>query len=629
MCHLLLFFLSVVNLCESDEPFWRFFSKCIWCLLAAAYPGDDPVNMFQLLRAKQLCDNRTLLIKALSRSDAIETVRNDATLTASQRKDMLKRIKKEQESNCLVIVTAVRKYVIHMVSRYNTHYAPETIDWPTFERETNEMARRIRQSNTFIDDAFQETRVQLARTNKMKERTVYRFRKHSCSKTLSIEFGEVIHKVFERSAIPNFKSDMDLMVQLLSMPEDDAKLFARPNKAFGPIVQNAENVHRTLRQLFAHWQDTVTFMEYKPSPTTKDRMLNLIFNMPKRMRMSMEGIASVLRTVGGTRVKTVALVMWLIRLYHENALPKTTKTYLGEIHPKDVHVLHWYFSVVAQLEQLDFAPVTLECVEAIDKAMVTVRHPLYPGQVLNPVVYNVLWKLCCAELATLCGRRAYGHRNVAYNLHTHQLICNAKVKDNVEVKDENSDTDDSEDDNVEEHDDAYSPCSFITCQEQPVLSIPLRSCMLVIKPKGNAAKTYRYARCRQCACLHKFDMLRNMLCIDCARDDLTRHESASWTMVYQCSYCHSGGAFGHRAGQTSRPRVRPEDVIIVYHVPKLNEDLTCFDPEEQFQTLRFCHRCHQFACRYAHLLTKDFLFTKIRQKILEQTKNAANGVYKH
>lgn len=618
--------------------------------------------MFQLLRAKQLCDNRTLLIKALSRSDAIETVQKDDTLTAAQRKDMLKRIKKEQESNCLgkitplepppergaarrtpcvvsprdpnlfvVIVTAVRKYVIHMVSRYNTHYAPDTIDWPTFERETNEMARRIRQSNTFIDDAFQETRVQLARTNKMKERTVYRFRKHSCSKTLSTEFGEVIHKMFERSAIPNFKSDMDLMVQLLSMPEDDAKLFARPNKAFGPMVQNAENVHRTLRQLFAHWQDTVTFMEYKPSPTTKDRMLNLIFNMPKRMRMSMEGIASVLRVVGGTRVKTVALVMWLIRLYHENALPKTTKTYLGEIHPKDVHVLHWYFSVVAQLEQIDFAPVTLENVEAIDKAMVTVRHPLYPGQVLNPVVYNVLWKLCCAELATLCGRRAYGHRNVAYNLHTRQLICNAKVKDNV--YDVDSDTDDDEEDDDDDEEDQSKPppppCVFITCQDQSVLSIPLRSCMLVIKPKGNAAKTYRYARCRQCACLHKFDMLRNMLCIDCARDDLTRHESASWTMVYQCSYCHSGGAFGHRAGQTSRPRVRPEDVIIVYHVPKLNKDLTCFDPEEQFQTLRFCHRCHQFACRYAHLLTKDFLFTKIRQKILEQTKNAANGVYKH
>ena len=87
-------FLSVVNLCESDEPFWRFFSKCVWCLLAAAYPGDDPVNMFQLLRAKQLCDNRTLLIKALSRSDAIETVQKDDTLTAAQRKDMLKRCSK-------------------------------------------------------------------------------------------------------------------------------------------------------------------------------------------------------------------------------------------------------------------------------------------------------------------------------------------------------------------------------------------------------------------------------------------------------------------------------------------------------------------------------------------------------
>jgi hypothetical protein len=633
----------VVSLCETNDAFWRFFSKCMWCLLAAAYPGDVPiVNMFQLLRAKQLCDNRSLLLKALARTDALERVKADTTLTDRQRRDMLQQIKKEQESNCLVVVTAVRKYIIHMVSRYNAHYAPDTIDWPTFEQETNSMAARIRQSNTFIDDAFQETRVQLARSNKMKERTVYRFRKHSCAKTLYIEFQDIISKDFVGSALPNFRSDMDLMVRLLEMSADDARMYARPNKAFGALVQSAENVHKTLRQLLQHWQDTVAYMEYKLTVHVKERILNLVFNMPKHMRMSMEGIASVLRVVGGARVKTIALVMLLIRLYHDNALPKTTRTYLGEIHTKDFHVLSWYFCVVAHLEQLDFAPVTLERIEQIDEAMVTVRHPLYPGQTLNPVVYNVLWKLCCSELATLCGKRAYGHKDVAYNLHTRQLVCNAKIKDVVADPEqmiiETSETreeDDEEEDGGGDKGTRQTPnnAALLPCKEQSVLSIPLRSCMLVVKPKGNAAKTFRYTRCRLCACVHKFDMLRDMVCLDCAREDLTRHESGSWTMVYQCSYCHSGGAFGHRAGQTSRPRVRPTDVLIVHNPPPPpsmdDDDLTWLDPEEQFQVLRFCHRCHQLAVRYVNLLTKDKLFAKIQKKILEQTKNAANGVYKH
>lgn len=634
----------VVKMSETDEAFWRFLSKCMWCLLAAAYPGDGTVNMFQLLRAKQLCDNRSLLLKALARSDALERVQNDTSLTPQQRKHMKEQIKKEQESNCLVVVTAVRKYIIHMVSQYNTHYEPETIDWPSFVQETNDMARQIRQSNLFIDDAFQETRVQLARTNKLKERSVYRFHKHSCAKTLYLDFYNVLRN-FSRTYIPNFKADMELMVKLLEMPAEDARTFARTNMGFGRIVQSAENVHKTLRQLLAHWQDTVMYMEYTPSKMIRERMLNLIFNMPRKERMSMEGIASVLRVVSGNsvRVKTIALVMLLIQLYHENALPKTTSTYLGEIHPKDVSIVCWYFNVVAQLEQLEYAPLPYERVLEVDEAMITVRHPLFPGQALNPIVYNVLWKMCCSELATLRGKRAYGHKDVAYNLHTRQLVCNAKQKPEeenaVSASVPDQDDDDDNEEGVSEVDDTQQKTlpvfssTFISCQDQPVLSIPLRSVMLVVKPKGNAAtaaKTFRYTRCRLCACVHEFDMLRNMVCLDCAKEDLTRHESGSWTMVYQCSYCHSGGAFGHRAGQTSRPRVRPDDVLLVHHVPtKFDDDCLFLDPEEQFQLLRFCHRCHQLAVRFVNSLTKERLFEKIHKKILKQTQNAANGIYKH
>jgi hypothetical protein len=227
-------------------------------------------------------------------------------------------------------------------------------------------------------------------------------------------------------------------------------------------------------------------------------------------------------------------------------------------------------------------------------------------------------------------------------LHTRQLVCNAKIKDvadqilfgegEMTTVEEEEEEDDGEDRDTPKTTTSSSSAVLLPCKEQSVLSIPLRSCMLVVKPKGNAAKTFRYARCRLCACVHKFDMLRDTVCLDCAREDLTRHESGSWTMVYQCSYCHSGGAFGHRAGQTSRPRVRPTDVLIVHNAPIVSSysaDLTCLDPEEQFQVLRFCHRCHQLAARYVNLLTKDKLFAKVRKKILEQTKNAANGVYKH
>lgn len=602
---------SLMDLVEDmskDVAFWRFLSKCIWCLLAAAYPNDNgqAVNMYMLLRAKQLCDNRTLLMQALARTDVMERVNNDAQLSSAQKKTMLEKIQKERESNCLVIVIAVRKYIIHMTS-YNEHYAQAaaiTIDWPTFVQETNDMAQQIRTSNLFTQDVFQETRVLFARTNKAKERSVYRFRKFSCARSICVELTKVVTKDFETKAIPNFKRDINIMVDLLQkdLLPDVIKLKAKPYKSFGQRLQTSDNVHKTLKTLLAYWQNTVAYMEYMPSAAVKERILNLVHNMPRKMRLSMEGL-STLRHVANVRAKSIAVAYLLTQLYHQNVLLKTTRSYMGELFPKDVRVLAWYFHVVAQLEQVSFAPVALNHVQETDVAMSTVRHPLFPGQELNPSTFHVLYKMCCGEVATQCGRRKYGHQNVAYDLYSHQLQCNTKLTANEEDDGDNN--------------------GFISCRNQPVLCLPIRHCMLVIKSKNNAASVTRYARCRRCACLHIFDAMRGQVCEDCAKDDLTRHESGAWTRVYQCAYCHVGGAFGHCAGQTSRPRVRHEDVLLV-----LNPIEPLMDPQEEFQMLRFCHRCYKLAKHDATRFVKARLFEKIRLKALEQTKNVSKGIYK-
>lgn len=155
-----------------DEGFWRIFNKIIWCSLAGVYPSTKIRPDFRkLLRIKQLCDNRTLLMDCLTRNSAKDRA-TELIQDQNELQKELKRIKKEREENCLIIFTSVRLFVIHM-AHHNPHYATvahECINWPSFQQETSHMGDIIRGSNLYLEDAFAEARILLTRSNKNEKR---------------------------------------------------------------------------------------------------------------------------------------------------------------------------------------------------------------------------------------------------------------------------------------------------------------------------------------------------------------------------------------------------------------------------------------------------------------------------
>ncbi len=157
--------------------------------------------------------------------------------------------------------------------------------------------------------------------------------------------------------------------------------------------------------------------------------------------------------------------------------------------------------------QVNFAPLDYDTVRDIDHAMVTVRYPLYPGiQRLNPAVYNVIYTLCCQNLATKLGKTCHGHEDVAYDVVNQQIVCNRSV---VAGSTASSGTDEGDLADLAKLVDSSTTTTAasgggggggggdIPCFNQPVLQFPVKSCALIL---GDAAKKkVRYMRCPRCA----------------------------------------------------------------------------------------------------------------------------------
>lgn len=605
-----------------NEGFWRVFSKIMWCCLTGAgYVENEPYSMHKWLRMKQLCENRTLLINALTRSDAMRVAASN---------EERKRLKKEKEDNCLIIFTAFRLYIIHMVSR-NPHYAEVAglaIPWDDFVAETNMMAQLIRSSNTLAEDVFGDARILLARANKQEKRHVFRFRKLSCMATLLAEANDVQDKEINRGA-PHFLEEIRTLQRMMEYPNDGPVTplldMVRAHSAlydyFDVSQRSVAVIKEEARSVMAFWIRLYNAVDTPLSNEVKERILKLLLRVTRYER-TQPLTMSILRDprYGGVEMDTVCALLELIDMYNDNALPKALRQRFLTINIADVRVVAWYCSVCAVLEKISFAPLDYDTVRAIDHAMVTVRHPLYPGQQLNPAMYNVLYTLCCENLVTMMGRHCFGHKKVAYDVRKQLIVCN-RNNSNVTTKKVEEGLDD-----VLEPVEARTAFHTITCNNQPVLTIPLRAYALIIG--GKLKMKTRYMRCPRCACLHVYDPMRyhagTYCCARCARDDLTRPESGAVTMVYQCAFCLAGGNTGHLQGQTSRPRVKPDNVLLIMTHSTHSGVL---DPDDAFQYMRFCHRCYSIAKRYYHVLPHELLWKKIQSKITENARRVARGIY--
>lgn len=293
---------------------------------------------------------------------------------------------------------------------------------------------------------------------------------------------------------------------------------------------------------------------------------------------------------------------------------------------EDVRVFAWYFGVCSSLERIDFAPLDYDTVKNINEAMITFRYPLFKDIEAPKTIYDVIYTPCCRSVVSLTGKRAFGHSDVAYDIQTRQIICNSKSKETstsvTRVMNAGIPHSEVVSSSVRvQNKNMRFAFHGVSCKDRPVLQIPLKYHMLVLG--GKAKKKYRMTRCPRCAGLHIFDPMRykngSYLCEECAKEDLTWTQSGSVVMAYQCSYCKVGGDQGHMLGQTSKPRVRKNDILLIMDVPS-SGIYPLLEPEKTFQYLRFCHRCYKIASRFHNVLTKDKIFEKIQQIISTQLK---------
>lgn len=622
-----------------NEAFWRVFSKIIWCALAGVYPEDTVrPSMQKLLRIKQLCDNRALLLDSFTRQKARQAASNIADPT--ERLKELKIIKKEREANSLVIFTAFRLWILHM-ARYNPHYttiSSELIDWEHLREETNHMGDLIRNTNLFVEDVFAEARIQLKRANKNEKRDVYRYHKLSCVATILSESNRVLEKVIYSNTI-EFQKEIELLQRMEQQRSQDPQAvldIVRENRVLFPYFVSetfvtAQDVQRRVSEVIELWQTLLASLERPIQIHVKEQILNYLVKIPPAERLTPLSLSVLTDTgYGGVRKETIRILLEMIDLYHRDALPKAVQQCFGKMAIEDVRAVAWYFGVCVSLEQITFIPLDYKTAKNIDYAMSHIRYPLIPGQTLDPRVYDVLYSICCKRVKTVLGKNCFGHREVVYDLQNRIILCDKATKttatdmlgtistglqtEKIRQKTEKA-----------RNRDMRLGFHEYPCENQPVLTIPLHAHMILIGTKQKKKK--RYTRCPRCACLHIFDAVRyrdgDYCCDECAKGDLRYQESGSFSMVYQCVYCRVGGATGHMSGQTSRPRVRPEDVLLVMDVPVYGhgeKGFPVYEPRRQFQLLRFCHNCYKIAKQDNQRMPKTYLYKRIEKRIQEQLK---------
>jgi len=476
---------DLYNFCMKNAAFWRFFSKLMWCMLSGLYPNCTPItDMRALLRIKHLCDNRAILLQALCRG-------GEEPLSAVARK--------ERERNASIVATAFRLYTSHLI-RYNPHFAEafaEVVDWDTFEKEAVAMGDAIRNTNLYlVEDPFMEARKRIASFGKEPDgkRVIYRFRKHSCITTLLSVCNKIIQKVLTPDA-EHFAREIEVMQRVggdLDAYPAIYDYFATVPRETWPDVANS---------VIPVWQTLLHAIQTNISQTVKERILNWMLRVPRHERLAPRTLAVLqIDRYGGISELSVVVVLRLVDMYYAGAMPKAIEQQFRVIPAQDVRCIAWFLHVCSVLEKVNFAPLDYETVRGIDEAMISVRYPVYPGiQQLNPAVYNVIYTLCCQNLATKLGKSCHGHEDVAYDVLNRQIVCNRSVSGGG-----GGDGDEGTLEDLAKLVDAESTSSGaagagaeIPCFNQPVLQFPVKSCALIL---GDAAKKkVRYMRCPRCA----------------------------------------------------------------------------------------------------------------------------------
>jgi hypothetical protein len=447
---------STIKHCE-DQAFYRVFSLATWVALAGLYshhilhPAGGPMlrsSMDQLMRIKQLCSNRTLLVEAFTKQDELAAF-NRAAVKDVAWKSAKSQCMKDRDSNCLVLFVVFRLYFLRMAHGQD-HYiqvANRCINWDEYCRETAHMAAVLRQSNLFMQDVFSCARPVLERVSSMdtdagaaggssSSGEVYRFRKQSCTMTLANVVNEEFREYIYFAAI-----DWERDVQLLRRARA-----ALDSGGVGPALDIGRGC--VFKDSLAHWAcgdgdpaDLGPFLDQKlqeaiecrdtlfneVSPAIKSAILNLLVRLQPLERRSIQAIGALrLDRYGAISERACSVFLRLFDIYRDSSLKQAFQAELEKLNSVELRVAAWYFHVLAELENISFMPLDHGTVSSIHQAMRHVRLGLHPDEPMSPYAFDVVYTLCCGKLVTLQEQDTYGHELIAYDMERELITCAQK-----------------------------------------------------------------------------------------------------------------------------------------------------------------------------------------------------------
>jgi hypothetical protein len=403
--------------------FFRVFSKVMWCALTGLYPHtvlavDGEVkrcDIRHMMRVKELCSNRALLVNALTMQLQYDALKARDDISTAERKSALKALNLERDANCLVVFVAFRLYYLHMAYGQTAYIdcANMVIDWGAFCADTAVLATHLRTSNMFMADAFACARAALEQALNATSGVsgnIYRLRKFSLAATLAHHCNEELRDNIYSAAV-----DWERDVQLLEKMKAASKTGQGMSQCIEIVKQtlvepefdqwrfgdtNVESFHAEIETQLQRAVRTRDELLTELSSTVKDNIFNLLVRLHPEERFSPVAVGALrLLDYGGITDQAACVVLRLVEIYRESALKQAIRQQLDTLQVAEFRVIAWYVHVVAMLDAITFAPIDYDTTLNIAQAMRFKRYCLHPDQKLSPNCWDTVISLCCGKVS--------------------------------------------------------------------------------------------------------------------------------------------------------------------------------------------------------------------------------------
>lgn len=448
----------VVKSIQDDPTFWSVFSRLVWVMLSNTYPGDlacrqSNMGMRELLRAKELCESKELLIAALTaKQPGFDKMKEDDG-SGEDEDDNATQSASASGSNGgpLVVFTIFRLHILFMAS-FNDQYvshARQCIDWDYFKKDVIKLANIVREQSLFPADPFAQARKQLSKTVKSPHARVHRLRRRSMAISLMDQFNETLEKSILKDR-QNHTNDYSKLCELRTtleaasvLSQDHVDKFCATFLGADIFLHKRDFVMSSMSafssSVAAAIETATNAKEYYSrlvNISCKSAILNILIRIPPQERLTRNAFSVLMEPAyGGVSQACVELLCQLVNIYHTKAAPKEFRQRIVRLNMRHFMVACFYFNMVALLDKISFVPLDAETVQRTDLAMTTRRHRLYPGQEVPENIFNVSVALCCEKVCTLMGQGKHGDKKVAYDIEKQSFVCahgrNMKKDDDV------------------------------------------------------------------------------------------------------------------------------------------------------------------------------------------------------